>query len=366
MSIDLAPYFQQTLLRWHKNENKRELPWKEEKEVYRIWLSEIILQQTRTGQGWKYYERFLAAYPTVQQLAAAPLADVYKLWEGLGYYNRCKNLHATAVYVAGTLKGVFPKDYEGLLGLKGVGPYTAAAIASFAYNLPHAVVDGNVFRVLSRFFGIETPIDSTEGKRLFAQLAQTCLAPKKAALYNQAIMDFGATVCKPEAPLCGSCPFRTKCAARQQEKQLQLPVKEKQVKQRDRWFVYYIMHHKNQFAVEQRTGADVWQHLYQFPLQEFPTGQAMKQYLSQKAPLVPDSLPKGKAKQIILTRQVVQKLSHQTIHATCVLLQLPAATRRPAGYEWRTAAGLRELPMPRILHQLLSKKVLELFQTTLE
>lgn len=366
MSIDLPLYFQQTLLRWHKKENRRELPWKEETDVYRIWLSEIILQQTRAEQGRKYYERFLEAYPTVQQLAAAPLADVYKLWEGLGYYNRCKNLHATAVYVANELKGQFPKDYEGLLALKGVGPYTAAAIASFAYNLPHAVVDGNVFRVLSRFFGIEEPIDSTNGKKLFTQLAQNCLAPRKAAVYNQAIMDFGATVCKPDAPLCPACPLRNQCTAYRSGTVQQLPVKEKQVKQRHRWMVFYIVQHKNLFAVEQRTAADVWQHLYQFPLQEFATEAAFNSYIARQQALCEAPFLKKSCKTIAITRRVEQKLSHQTIHARAILLQLPAVSRRPEGFQWKTPTGLKEVPMPRILHQLLTKEVFHLFRTGVE
>jgi A/G-specific adenine glycosylase len=366
MSIDLPRYFQQTLLRWHRKENRRELPWKEEKDVYRIWLSEIILQQTRVEQGRGYYERFLKAYPTVQQLAAAPLQDVYKLWEGLGYYNRCRNLHATAVHIAKDRGGDFPRDYEGLLALKGVGPYTAAAIASFAYNLPHAVVDGNVFRVLSRFFGIREPIDTSRGKRLFTELAHSCLPRSKAAVYNQAIMDFGATVCKPEAPLCTACPLRKSCAALQTGSVLQLPVKEKQVKQRNRWFLFFITCHKKRFAVEQRTGADVWQHLFQFPLQEFSTEQEMKNFLRQPPPHLPVIFNGLPFRQIAVTKQVVQKLSHQTIHAQAVLLHLPPAMKRPAGYQWTSAEGIKELPMPRILHQLLGRQVLELFDTAFE
>ena len=166
-----AKYFQQRLLKWHVEENNRVLPWKEEKDVYKIWLSEIILQQTRAEQGWKYYESFVAAYPTIKDLAKAPIEEVYKLWEGLGDYNRCRNLHATAQKIIDELDGKFPDSYEQILELKGVGPYTAAAIASFAYNLPHAVVDGNVYRVLARYCGIDTPSDSTEGKKLFNDLA---------------------------------------------------------------------------------------------------------------------------------------------------------------------------------------------------
>ncbi|MEI2747774.1 MAG: hypothetical protein V9E88_03310 [Ferruginibacter sp.] len=181
------------------------MPWKEEKDPYKIWLSEIILQQTRVEQGTAYYNNFIRHYPNINQLAAAPESAVFKLWEGLGYYTRCKNLIATAKFISVELKGKFPGTYEDVLALKGVGPYTAAAIVSFAYNQPYAVVDGNVMRVLARFFAIDTAIDSNEGKKIFSTLANQLIDQKNAGLYNQAIMDFGATVCKPQQPLCASC-----------------------------------------------------------------------------------------------------------------------------------------------------------------
>ncbi len=189
------------------------MPWKGEKDPYKIWLSEIILQQTRVEQGWAYYEKFIITYPTIQHLAKAKENDVFKLWEGLGYYNRCRNLLFTAKYIVNELDGVFPKTYEGLIALKGVGPYTASAIASFAYNLPHAVVDGNVYRVFSRYYGIHTPIDTKEGLIQFNKIAFENLANKKAGIYNQALMDFGATVCKPMAPLCADCIMQSSCNA---------------------------------------------------------------------------------------------------------------------------------------------------------
>ena len=200
--------FSKKLLEWY-NPTSRNLPWKQTNDAYKIWLSEIILQQTRVEQGTPYYLAFIKKYPTVKKLANAPLDDVLKLWEGLGYYSRARNLHVAAQQILEIHQGKFPETYAEIVALKGIGNYTAAAIASFAYNLPHAVVDGNVFRVLSRVFGIETPIDSTEGKKQFAQLAQQLLDKKKPSIHNQAIMDFGALVCKPQNPLCEQCPFRS-------------------------------------------------------------------------------------------------------------------------------------------------------------
>ncbi|MBX9783317.1 MAG: A/G-specific adenine glycosylase [Chitinophagaceae bacterium] len=355
-------YFQQKLLLWHKLENKRELPWKGEKDVYRIWLSEIILQQTRAAQGWNYYERFLQTYPTIEKLAKAPLEDVYKLWEGLGYYTRCRNLHATAQKIVFELKGEFPKTYDEILKLKGIGPYTAAAIASFAYNLPHAVVDGNVFRVLSRFFGETTATDSSAGKKLFEQLANDCIDKSNAAVYNQAIMDFGATICKPDNPLCNSCALNKKCVALKKEMVMHLPVKEKQLKQRSRWFVFFVLEYKGRFAVQQRTEKDVWQNLYQFPAMEFHIEKEWKTFLKLKNILQAQTLfTSAAAKQTAITKPVVQKLSHQTIHAVAVLVKVPALKKQMKQVQWKTKAELKQLPFPKIMHQLMQGKVMELF-----
>jgi A/G-specific adenine glycosylase len=357
-----AMYFQQKLLQWHRQHNKRELPWKGEKDVYKIWLSEIILQQTRAGQGWKYYERFINAYPSIQHLANAPLEEVYKLWEGLGYYNRCRNLHATAQKIVFELNGHFPNTYETILELKGVGPYTAAAIASFGYNLPHAVVDGNVFRVLSRFFGIREPIDTTRGKKIVEKLAQQCLAENEAAVYNQAIMDFGATVCKPENALCATCPLLRKCVAFEKKMVTQLPVKEKQLKQRSRWFVFFVLEHKGTFAVQQRTQKDVWQHLYQFPLMEFPSEKEWIAFVRSQTILDKQRLfAVKKAQQPAVTKPVIQKLSHQTIHAVAAVVRVHSFKKEMKEVEWKTKAALKQIPFPKVIHQLLQKNLPELF-----
>ena len=193
-------YFTKRLLAWNEKENRRAMPWKGEKDSYKIWLSEIILQQTRVEQGLNYYNRFVKAFPDIKKLATAPEQKIFKLWEGLGYYTRCKNLIATAKFIVKEREGKFPQTYPEILSLKGIGPYTAAAIASFAFDLPHAVVDGNVFRVLSRFFGINNATDSTTGKKLFTELAEELLDRNQPGVYNQAIMDFGAVVCKMCCP----------------------------------------------------------------------------------------------------------------------------------------------------------------------
>ncbi|MCS6819496.1 MAG: A/G-specific adenine glycosylase, partial [Chitinophagales bacterium] len=225
----LILYFRSKLLRWHKNENKRTLPWKGEKDPYRIWLSEIILQQTRAEQGLPYYQKFIETYPNVFALAQATTDEVLKLWQGLGYYSRARNLHATAIKVANEFKGIFPKNFAELKKLKGIGNYTAAAIASFAYGEPVAVVDGNVSRVLSRFFGIEHEINSSEGRKLVDELAQRLVCKKQPGAFNQAAMDLGATICTPRTPSCTACPLKLRCKALKLGKVHLLPVKQQRV-----------------------------------------------------------------------------------------------------------------------------------------
>jgi A/G-specific adenine glycosylase len=353
-------YFRQRLLHWHEHLNERQLPWKGEKDVYRIWLSEIILQQTRAEQGWKYYERFIKRFPTIQQLASAPIEEVFKLWEGLGYYSRCRNLHKSAQKIVLELKGNFPNTYESILELNGVGPYTAAAIASFAYNLPYAVVDGNVFRVLSRFFGEKEPIDSSTGKKLFAKLAQACLAQNKASIYNQAIMDFGATICKPDQPNCKNCVLKNKCTAVKEKIVEQLPVKKKQIKQRSRWFIFYILKHNKKYAVLQRTEKDVWQHLYQFPSEEFESEKKWKDAINKKNSCKPSPiLTGGEYKFKSSGKPVFQKLSHQTIHAIAVIGELKGKFKAEIPLEWRTKDELKQLPFPKVIHQFFEANVLD-------
>jgi A/G-specific adenine glycosylase len=256
--------FTDLLLKWDKKSNYRPMPWKGEKDPYKIWLSEIILQQTRVEQGRAYYEKFISQYPTIFKLAAAKDDQVFKLWEGLGYYNRCRNLLFTARIIVAQFNGVFPSSYDALLKLKGVGPYTAAAIASFAYNLPHAVVDGNVFRVFARYYGIHTPTDTKEGLKIFNKIAFENLAKTKAGVYNQALMDFGATICKPMAPLCASCVMQKTCSAFSQNLVGQLPIKLKVIEKKKRYFDYFIFKLGERILIQKRLPGDIWAGLFQF------------------------------------------------------------------------------------------------------
>jgi A/G-specific adenine glycosylase len=255
-------FFAEKLLDWHATANHRSLPWKNEKDPYKIWLSEVILQQTRSLQGVPYYLSFTDAFQSVHHLAAASDDEVFRLWQGLGYYNRCKNMLATARYIAGELGGKFPNSYSGLLQLKGIGPYTAAAIASFAFGLPHAVVDGNVYRVLARYFGIETPFDTTGGKKEFSSLAQELLDSDSPA-YNQAIMDFGATVCTPQNPLCDQCPLQKNCIAFNRQLVDILPVKSKKTAVRKRYFHYLLLHWQDTIWIHKRAAGDIWENLHE-------------------------------------------------------------------------------------------------------
>lgn len=314
-------FFTENLLFWNAAHNARIMPWKGEKDPYRIWLSEIILQQTRVEQGLDYYNRFIEQYPTVSLLAAAPENDVFKLWEGLGYYSRCRNLIASARYIAFDLKGNFPESYEEILKMKGVGPYTAAAVSSFAYNLPHAVVDGNVLRVLARFFGIDLPIDSNEGKKYFAELAQSLLDKASPSLYNQAIMDFGATICKPQLPLCATCVLQKECTAFNNNQINELPVKEKKLKKRSRFFYYVIAEFDNKIYVRKRTEKDIWQSLFEFKLFEKEEKITAEELLG--SPELQNFAGKGFRVQSI-SKFYKQQLTHQLIEGIFIHIILSA------------------------------------------
>lgn len=253
---------------WY-TKNKRDLPWRKTNKPYNIWLSEIILQQTQIKQGLPYYEVFVKKFPTVKHLALAKEEEVLKLWQGLGYYSRARNMHKTAKFVWNDLNGIFPQDYKSLLTLKGVGEYTASAIASICFNEPKAVVDGNVYRVLSRFFGIDMPINSTEGVKTFKLLAQSLINNDHPGIYNQAIMEFGALQCKPQNPDCSVCPLNSACVALKNNQVKELPVKLKKTKIQIRHFNYLVFISSNRSSVfEKRTGNGIWQNLYQFPLIE--------------------------------------------------------------------------------------------------
>ena len=255
------------MLDWY-GRNKRNLPWRTTNDPYYIWLSEIILQQTRVDQGLKYYLAFIKKYPAVGDLATDSIENVLKLWQGLGYYTRARNLHKTAQLIKNEYKGEFPASFQELLKLKGIGQYTAAAISSIAFNEKVAVLDGNVYRVLSRYFGIHTPIDSSMAKKEFFNLANTLVPARQAGDYNQAVMELGALVCVPRNPICIECPLNKGCYALQKKVQHQLPVKLKQVKVTTREFHYFLLAKGNKFFMHQRTEKDIWQNLFQLPLIE--------------------------------------------------------------------------------------------------
>lgn len=258
--------FTQIILAWY-DEHRRDLPWRNVSDPYRIWVSEIILQQTRVEQGYAYYLRFIEAFPSVEQLAEASEDEVLRLWQGLGYYSRARNLHAAARQIVEA--GQFPTEYAGVRALKGVGDYTAAAICSFAYGLPCAVVDGNVYRVLSRYWGIVEPIDTTSGKKQFAALAQRLLPAVRSADYNQALMDFGALQCVPQSPCCEDCPLQAGCEAFRCQMVGELPVKAHRTKVIPRYFVYVRVSTPGGVWLRRRKGGDIWQGLYEYPLLEF-------------------------------------------------------------------------------------------------
>jgi len=301
------------LTHWY-SVNKRRMPWRITKDPYKIWLSEIILQQTQIKQGLPYYEVFVTIYPTVFNLAKASEEDVLKLWQGLGYYSRARNLHGTAKYIAYELEGNFPETYEGLLKLKGIGDYTASAIGSICFNLPTAVVDGNVYRVLARYFGIQTPINSTEGIKKFKSIAQKLIDKNNPGDHNQAIMEFGAIQCKPSNPDCSNCALRVGCAAFNTEMIDQLPVKLKKAKIKTKHFNYIVLNSEDgNTRLEKREGPGIWQNLYQFPLLE--TNQILsigdlKEHQGFQVLVPADFL------QVTLFNKeaIVHKLSHQHLH----------------------------------------------------
>lgn len=322
------------------------MPWKDEKDPYKIWLSEIILQQTRVEQGWDYYNRFVKAFPTVEQLAKAPETKVFKLWEGLGYYTRCKNLMATAKIITSTYKGKFPDQYQDILALKGIGPYTAAAIASFAFGQPFAVVDGNVFRVLSRYFGITQPVDSNEGKKLFMSLANELLDKIQPGIYNQALMDFGAVVCKPKQPLCTLCPLKSNCRAYLNGIVNELPVKEKTIIKKSRWFYYLVAANNGKVYVRKRGAKDIWENLYEFILAETSSAISNRQ-LNNLAPFK-KILGKSKFEVIMISRDYRQQLTHQTIYGQFISIIVKKGLRIP-GYDEVSLKQLKKLPFPKLI-----------------
>lgn len=343
--------FSQTIISWYKK-NKRDLPWRNTQNPYEIWLSEIILQQTRVEQGRSYYDAFTSKFPTVKHLAKAPLDLVMKTWQGLGYYSRARNLHATANIIVAEHKGIFPTNYIGLLKLKGIGPYTAAAIASFAFDEKVAVVDGNVYRVLSRYFGIETPIDSNKGKIEFLQVANELISAKHPGMHNQAIMEFGALQCKPQNPDCLNCPLNNSCAALAEDKVSSLPIKEKKTKVRNRYFYYLVIEDKaGQTLIKKRSEKDIWTELFEFPLIEEEKALENKQLLKKVKTFFKDEA---------ITIQKISEpqkhiLSHQHIYGTFVHVKMDSKLKKLAPYQIIKSKDLNDYALPRLIDRYMNK-----------
>ena len=332
----------QKLIKWYK-QHKRDLPWRNTADPYKVWLSEIILQQTRVAQGLPYYLSFVNAFPTVFDLAKAPEQKVLKLWQGLGYYSRARNLHTAAKEVVKNYKGVFPTDFEELKKLKGVGDYTAAAISSFCFNKPHAVVDGNVYRVLARLFAMDIPVNSTEGKKQFAQLAQELLDKKNAGVNNQAIMEFGAMYCTPHSPNCEACIFNDVCLSGSAGKASSYPVKIANKKVTTRYFEYFVITSNGNTYTQQRTESDIWKNLHQFPMLEY----AEKAENSGVLEKMKKEILKTKTNNFKILKQTDYKkhqLSHQTIFARFTYLDVKKFSN--STYKLITLKQLKKLPFP--------------------
>lgn len=372
--------FANTIISWFR-ENGRALPWRETRDPYAIWLSEIILQQTRIAQGWEYWERFMAQYPTVVDLAAAHEDEVLKLWQGLGYYSRARNLHTAAKQIVAL--GHFPDTLEGIKQLKGVGDYTAAAIGSFAFDIPAAVVDGNVYRVLARYFGIDTPINSTQGKKEFAALAQSLLPSSKAsdfqsslslvAAYNQAMMDFGAIQCTPQSPKCLLCPLAETCEAMRTNRVAELPVKQKTMKVKTRHLSYIYIRCKGETAIHRRGEGDIWQGLWE-PFNASDIAEACASPSSAQASLSStkfstsltklSSFKKELAADLhlsnvdalqLLAQDVKHVLTHRILFADFYLLETEARPQLPDDYIWIKEEETEDYGIPRLIELLLEK-----------
>lgn len=382
--------FANTIISWFR-ENGRALPWRETRDPYAIWLSEIILQQTRIAQGWEYWERFMAQYPTVQDLAAAHEDEVLKLWQGLGYYSRARNLHTAAKQIVAL--GHFPDTLEGIKQLKGVGDYTAAAIGSFAFDIPAAVVDGNVYRVLARYFGIDTPINSTQGKKEFAALAQSLLPSLKAsdslssfspasdfqsslslvAAYNQAMMDFGAIQCTPQSPKCLLCPLAETCEAMRTNRVAELPVKQKTMKVKTRHLSYIYIRCKGETAIHRRGEGDIWQGLWepfnasdiadacaspssaQASLSSTKFSTSLTKLSSFKKELAADLHLSNVDALQLLAQDVKHVLTHRILLADFYLLETDAHPQLPDDYIWIKEEEIEDYGIPRLIELLLEK-----------
>ena len=343
--------FSKILIDWY-SEHKRELPWRESTDPYIIWISEIILQQTRVVQGYDYFMRFINRFPDVKTLAEAEEDEVMKYWQGLGYYSRARNLHTAAR----SMNGAFPKTYPEVLALKGVGEYTAAAICSFAYDMPYAVVDGNVYRVLSRYLGIETPIDSTEGKKLLSVLAGEMMDKSRPAVYNQAIMDFGALQCTPQTPVCLFCPLADSCIALSKGLVMKLPVKQHKTKTTNRYLNYVYAHTNTYTFINKRTGDDIWKNLFELPLIETVESVTEEEFLA--LPDFTKLFASGETPVVhSVCRDVKHVLSHRVLYANFYEVNLPEDTLSFSSFQKVRTEELGQYAVPRLIHAFLEKYV---------
>lgn len=330
--------------------HKRDLPWRDISNPYLIWISEIILQQTRVAQGYDYYLRFIKTFPNVKALAEASEEEVLNVWQGLGYYSRARNLHFAARTIA--KKGEFPTTYEEIRALKGVGDYTAAAICSFAFGQPYATVDGNVYRVLSRYYGIKNPIDTSAGKNFFAQLAQQLLDKKNPGLYNQAIMDFGALQCTPQSPNCSNCPLSDSCLAFSQKEIESYPVKSKKAAVKDRYFVYILIKSNQGILMKRRGDGDIWQGLYEPYLLEYSS--------VPKEEMVINHLLERFSLQDIFIQNICKGLkhvlTHRRLYVDCYEMNLNSDFHIE-GYVSIPLEEMETYPMPRLIHIIFDRYV---------
>ena len=342
--------FSHEIYNWYF-ENKRDLPWRKTSDPYKIWISEIILQQTRVAQGINYYNQFVEEFPTVFDLAAASEDYVLKMWQGLGYYTRARNLHYTAKYIVNNYNGVFPDNFKTILSLKGIGNYTAAAIASIAFNLPHAAVDGNISRVISRYFGITAPIDSEKGKTDIQRIATDLISTKNAGIHNQAFMEFGALQCIPKSPNCNLCPVKENCYAANNKLTDQIPLKTKKVKQSTRYFYYYIIESKNFILLEKRTKKDIWKNLHQFPLFESECELSDTEILELKVPV----LSKININIRSVSSIVKHILTHQTIYARFIHIETDNNNMNDSNFIRVNKKDIYKFAVPKLLEQHLEK-----------
>ncbi len=341
--------FSNTLIYWYL-QNKRDLPWRKTKNAYHIWLSEIILQQTRVNQGLGYYNVFVATFPTVYDLAKADEETVLKLWQGLGYYSRARNLHYSAKYIVNELKGKFPENYTDLIKLKGVGDYTASAIASICYDEPTAVVDGNVYRVLARYFGIDITVNSTQGIKYFKQLAQQLIDKKQPGNFNQAIMEFGAIQCKPQNPVCTICLLNSGCVAFEKGIVNILPIKVKKVTIKKRYFNYLIItNQENKTILQQRKNKGIWQNLYEFPLIETSKEIHLEELIASTDfhQIIKDN---PHTISLFNKTQTVHKLTHQHLYTKFWIISTNQEITN--GISWN---AFEKFPVPTLLYNFVEK-----------